>query len=95
MKDFKDLEYLNLALNNIQKIENLERCEFLMKLDLTINFISKTALSTVKTLKNNLHLKELYLSGNPCTDFTGYRQFVIGTLPQLKKLVIYLPVSYT
>ena len=35
----KDLEYLNLALNNIQKIEGLQSCEFLKKLDLTVNFI--------------------------------------------------------
>ena len=35
----KDLEYLNLALNNIQKIEGIEGCETLKKLDLTVNFI--------------------------------------------------------
>ena len=35
----KDLEYLNLALNNIPKIEGLDKCEFLNKLDLTINFV--------------------------------------------------------
>ena len=27
-----------------------------------------------------------YIEGNPCADFGGYRQFIIGTLPQLKKL---------
>lgn len=26
------------------------------------------------------------LTGNPCTDYTGYREFVIATLPQLKVL---------
>lgn len=35
----KELEYLNLALNNITKVENLESCESLKKLDLTVNFI--------------------------------------------------------
>ncbi|KAH9280628.1 Protein tilB -like protein [Echinococcus granulosus] len=44
----KELEYLNLALNNIEIIENLE--------------------------------------GNPCTDYAGYREYVIATLPQLKIL---------
>jgi protein TilB len=34
-----ELEYLNLALNNIHMIENLESCENLKKLDLTVNFI--------------------------------------------------------
>lgn len=35
----KRLEYLNLALNNIEVIENLEGLESLKKLDLTVNFI--------------------------------------------------------
>jgi protein TilB len=26
------------------------------------------------------------LTGNPCTDFKGYRKYVIVTLPQLKSL---------
>ncbi|XP_017656120.1 protein tilB homolog isoform X2 [Nannospalax galili] len=80
----KKLEYLNLALNNIEKIENLEGCEDLTKLDLTVNFIGE--LSSIKTLKHNIHLKELFLMGNPCADFDGYRQFVVVMLPQLKWL---------
>ncbi|XP_045416982.1 dynein axonemal assembly factor 11 isoform X3 [Lemur catta] len=80
----KKLEYLNLALNNIEKIENLEGCERLTKLDLTVNFIGE--LSSIKTLQHNIHLKELFLMGNPCTDFDGYRQFVVATLQQLKWL---------
>ncbi|XP_047584078.1 dynein axonemal assembly factor 11 isoform X3 [Lutra lutra] len=80
----KKLEYLNLALNNIEKIENLEGCEWLTKLDLTVNFIGE--LSSIKTLKHNIHLKELFLMGNPCADFDGYRQFVVATLQQLKWL---------
>jgi len=27
-----------------------------------------------------------YLTGNPCTDYDGYREFVIGTLPQIDVL---------
>ncbi|XP_045668163.1 dynein axonemal assembly factor 11 isoform X1 [Ursus americanus] len=80
----KKLEYLNLALNNIEKIENLEGCEGLKKLDLTVNFIGE--LSSIKTLQHNIHLKELFLMGNPCADFDGYRQFVVATLQQLKWL---------
>ncbi|XP_058898692.1 dynein axonemal assembly factor 11 isoform X4 [Kogia breviceps] len=80
----KKLEYLNLALNNIEKIENLEGCEGLTKLDLTVNFIGE--LSSVKALQHNIHLKELFLMGNPCADFDGYRQFVVATLQQLKWL---------
>ncbi|KFV16775.1 Protein tilB, partial [Tauraco erythrolophus] len=80
----KKLEYLNVALNNIERIENLEGCEELKKLDLTANFIGE--LSSIETLKYNMHLKELFLVGNPCTEFEGYRQFVVATLHQLKCL---------
>nr|XP_023419803.1 protein tilB homolog [Cavia porcellus] len=80
----KKLEYLNLALNNIEKIENLEGCEVLTKLDLTVNFVGE--LSSIKSLKHNIHLKELFLMGNPCADFDGYRQFVVATLEQLQWL---------
>ncbi|XP_077023805.1 dynein axonemal assembly factor 11 isoform X3 [Tamandua tetradactyla] len=59
-------------------------CEGLTKLDLTVNFIGE--LSSVKNLQHNIHLKELFLMGNPCADFEGYRQFVVATLQQLKWL---------
>ncbi|GAB0181519.1 protein tilB [Grus japonensis] len=78
----KKLEYLNVALNNIERIENLEGCEELKKLDLTANFVGE--LSSIEALKYNIHLKELFLVGNPCTEFEGYRQFVVATLHQLK-----------
>ncbi|KAG2458180.1 TILB protein, partial [Polypterus senegalus] len=80
----KKLEYLNLALNNIERVENLEGCESLQKLDFTVNFIGE--LSSIESLQNNIHLQELYLVGNPCTDFKGYREFVVATLHQLKSL---------
>jgi protein TilB len=48
-----------LALNNIEKIENLENCEFLSKLDLTVNFIGD--LESVENLADNYHLKELFV----------------------------------
>ena len=34
----------------------------------------------------NHNLRELFLVGNPCTEFQSYRLYVIGTLPQLEKL---------
>ncbi|XP_051827065.1 dynein axonemal assembly factor 11 isoform X1 [Antechinus flavipes] len=80
----KKLQYLNLALNNIEKIENLEGCEGLEKLDLTVNFVG--ALSSIKILRHNINLKEIFLMGNPCADFEGYREFVVATLPQLQRL---------
>ncbi|ENN71629.1 hypothetical protein D910_12525 [Dendroctonus ponderosae] len=84
LNKLKALQYLNLAINNVEKIENLERCESLEKLDLTLNFIGD--LESVKNLKANLHLKDLYLTGNPCCDYKGYRNYVIAQLPQLQCL---------
>lgn len=57
-------------------------CESLKKLDLTVNFVGR--LSSVESLKHNVHLRELYLVGNPCTEFQGYRQYVLACLPQLQ-----------
>ncbi len=59
-------------------------CEFLQKLDFTVNFIGD--LLSVETLKNHAHLEELFLTGNPCTEFEGYREFVVATLPKLQRL---------
>ena len=75
---------MNLALNNIRRIENVQHCESLRKLDLTVNFIED--LLCVENLKENRELRELYLTGNPCTSQEGYRSFVIATLPQLQSL---------
>lgn len=80
----KKLEYLNLALNNVLVVENLEGCESLTKLDLTVNFIGK--LTSIETLRGNEFLRELYLTGNPCTEYVGYRDYVIASLPQLSSL---------
>ncbi|XP_072937046.1 protein tilB-like [Epargyreus clarus] len=84
LNKLKHLTYLNLALNNIEIIENLERCESLQKLDLTLNFIG--IIVSVESLCDNYNLENLYLTGNPCTDYDNYRDFVIGTLPQLTSL---------
>ncbi|XP_053691934.1 protein tilB [Sabethes cyaneus] len=80
----KKLEYLNLALNNIERIENLQGLESLQKLDLTLNFIGE--LTSVESLQRNYNLKELYLTGNPCTDYDDYRNYVICALPLLETL---------
>lgn len=84
LNKLKNLTYLNLALNNIEIIENLERCESLEKLDLTLNFIGEIV--SVESLSGNYNLENLYLTGNPCTEYDNYRDFVIATLPQLAHL---------
>lgn len=56
----------------------------LQKLDLTVNFVGE--LTSIECLKNLAHFRELYLTGNPCTEYEGYREYVVATLPQLKYL---------
>merc|ERR1711988_1696069 len=80
----RELNYLNLCLNNVRKIENLENNEALEKLDLTCNFVRDPL--CIENLKANKRLEELYLIGNPITDDEDYRDFTIATLPQLEKL---------
>ncbi len=67
VRRFKNLEYLNLALNKIEIVENLEGCESLNKLDLTLNCIRK--LSSLTSLTNNYALREMYDGKQPrfCT----------------------------
>jgi hypothetical protein len=65
----------------------LEGCEALAKLDLTANFIAAPAgLLSVAALRANRHLDELFLTGNPCDAAPSYRDFVVGSLPQLRRL---------
>lgn len=84
----KELRYLNLALNNVAAIEGLSSCEFLTKLDLTVNFIDMDAFeASIDHLRPLLHLRELFLMGNPCEHaWPGCRAYVAATLPQLKTL---------
>lgn len=83
----QELQYLNLAINNITKVQNLQRCESLARLDLTMNFVTKTSLPTVASLASNIFLTEFHLVGNPCIQWVSYRPFVIASVPQLEKLV--------
>jgi protein TilB len=44
------------------------------------------SLPLVLTPQDNYNLRELFLVGNPCTDWEGWREYVLGALPQLVKL---------
>ena len=67
MRSFKSLGYLNLALNNLDRINSIDHLEFLNKLDLTLNFIDLDTLEeTMDCLSQLRSLRELYLIGNPC-----------------------------
>lgn len=83
----KELRYLNMALNNITKMEGLQSCEFLSKLDFTVNFIDMDELeNSYQHLQPLLHLKELYMMGNPVTLWEHFRPYTIVMLPQLQLL---------
>merc|ERR1711920_466385 len=87
LNKLKELKYLNLALNNIAKIEGIEGCESLNKLDLTVNFVSIENLEeSVYNLKANIMLEDLYMTGNSCEDWDGFRPYVVAHLPQIKQL---------
>ncbi len=77
MNRLKELEYFNLALNNISLIENLDGCESLKKLDFTCNFIDvydyEKSLENLATCHN---LKELFMTGNPITTYFKKKYFL-------------------
>lgn len=74
LNKLKELEYLNLALNNISMIEGIDGCESLRKLDMTVNFIDLEDLEeSMVNLRKNESIRELFLTGNPCTDWKGYK----------------------
>jgi protein TilB len=82
-----ELEYLNMAVNSVSKIEGLKRCESLNKLDLTLNFVD---LEDLKESLENLEwcpfMTDLYMTGNPCTDWPNYRAYTIAKVETLLRL---------
>lgn len=44
----QELEHLNLALNNVTRVQNLQRCESLRRLDLTANFVDLAGLLSLR-----------------------------------------------
>ena len=52
------------------------------KLDLTLNFIDVEDLEdSMDTLAWCENMYELYLTGNPCTHWEGYKDYVIAKVP--------------
>ena len=62
-------------------------CEFLEKLDLTVNFVDLDFFKeSIEHLAPLAHFKELFLMGNPCMEWPHAKDFIIATLPQLQRL---------
>ncbi|KAM3128321.1 hypothetical protein pb186bvf_019564 [Paramecium bursaria] len=70
----------------ISQLEGIEQCESLVKLDLTVNFIGLEQIEESVQCLSQCRLKELYLTGNPCTDWAGCRDYVIGSVDSLQTL---------
>lgn len=81
----KELNYLNMAMNCVEVIDDITSCEYLAKLDLTLNFVR-----VISNFNQNMgecaHLRDLILTGNPCCEFPNYRDYVIASLPQITRL---------
>mmetsp|Transcript_25023 Transcript_25023/g.18880 ORF Transcript_25023/g.18880 Transcript_25023/m.18880 type:complete len:120 (+) Transcript_25023:171-530(+) len=87
LKKLKELEYINLAVNNIKKIEGISFCESLAKLDLTLNFVDVEDFEeSVENMAEVQSLNELYLTGNPCTNWPGYKEYIYAKVPNLRRL---------
>lgn len=87
LSKLKELEYLNMAVNNVKKIEGIRTCESLAKLDLTLNFIDIEDLEeSIDNLAECEEIQDLYLTGNPCVYWEGYKQYVIARVSQLKRI---------
>ena len=78
---------MNLAVNNLKKIEGIKFCESLYKIDLTLNFVTlETLEESMEELQYLDELKEIYMTGNPCTDWDKCTDYILGMLPQLRRL---------
>ena len=83
----KELEYINLAVNNVGLIENVKGCESLQKLDMTLNFVEIEDLEeSIDNLCELNDFRELYLLGNPCTDWPSWKDYVVARLVNLGRL---------
>ena len=87
LNKLKELEYLNLAVNSIAKIAGIKRCESLNKLDMTLNFVDIEDLQeSCEEMEWCENLNDVYFTGNPCTDWEHYREYVIAKVPQIMRL---------
>ena len=83
----KDLGYINLAVNSISLIEGVKGCESLQKIDLTLNFIDIEDLEeSIDNLCELPDLRELYLIGNPLTDWPHWKEYIMARIPTLGRL---------
>ncbi|KAM4645398.1 leucine-rich repeat-containing protein 46 [Amazona ochrocephala] len=81
LSSFPSLRFLCLAGNRICRVENLQPLQHLRVLDLSHNRIQ-----TLDPAELPRSLRLLDLTGNECTHQQGYRELVVGALPNLLQL---------
>jgi protein TilB len=87
LSKLKELEYINAAVNNISLIENIRGCESLQKLDLTLNFIDiEDFEESVDNLAELPDFREIYLTGNPCTDWPHWKEYLMARIDTLGRI---------
>lgn len=87
LNKLKELEYINVCVNNISLIEGVWGCESLQKLDLTLNFIDiEDFEESVDNLADLPDFREIYLLGNPCTDWPHWKEYLMARLPNLGRI---------
>ena len=87
LNKLKQLEYVNLAVNSISLIEGVRGCESLQKIDLTLNFVDIEDFGeSVDNLAELPDIREVFLVGNPCTDWPYWKEYLIARVTTLGRL---------
>ena len=87
LSKLKELEYLNVAVNNISLIEGIHGCESLQKIDLTLNFIDvEDYEESCDNLAELPDFREIFLVGNPVTDWEHWKDYIVARVPTLGRV---------
>ena len=87
LSKLKELKYVNIGVNSISIVEGVRGCESLQKLDLTLNFVDIEDLEeSIDNLAELPDFRELYMVGNPCTDWEYFKDYCVARLPHLGRI---------
>lgn len=84
LRQMPNLEIVSLSVNRILSLKEFANCKKLQELYLRKNNISD--LEELRYLVDLPDLRILWLLDNPCSDQENYREIVIKTLPNIRKL---------
>ena len=84
LRQMPNIEILSLSVNRISSLKEFANCKKLQELFLRKNNISD--LEELRYLIDLPDLRILWLLDNPCSEQENYREIVISTLPNIRKL---------